>query len=84
MKLLLASAALAAAMALTAGCMPPGYYHTHPCECPDGQVRTFRHWHADTGYAGFHTHPFPNRIHKDLMLTGGMKEMKKRVAEEGE
>lgn len=61
-------ALLAAALLCAGGCLRTGYYHTHPVACPDGVVRTMRHWHADTGYAGYHPHPFPNDVHKELMM----------------
>ena len=64
-KALMFAAALAIA-ALIQGCWGGGYYHEHPHICPDGTARTHRHWHADTGMAGHHQHPFLNNVHKGL------------------
>ncbi len=77
MKLIAVAAACLAAL-FCMGCITSGYYHTHPCASPDGAVRTVRHWHADTGYAGYHVHPFPNQVHKTLMITGSTAEKGKK------
>ena len=68
MKRLLLLAALAMTFLPAAGCLRAGYHHTHPAVSPDGAVRTIRHWHRSTGYAGYHPHPFPNEAHKEMMM----------------
>lgn len=45
--------ALLAGAALIGGC-GPGYLHTHPHLCSDGQARTHRHWHPEDGRGGHH------------------------------
>lgn len=66
MTRLIETALILAFTALATGCWGGGYYHTHPHICPDGKARTHKHWHADTGFAGHHEHPFPNDKHKNL------------------
>jgi hypothetical protein len=70
------------ALCFVTGCLRPGYHHTHPCTGPDGVVRTVRHWHANRGYAGYHTHPFPNHIHRTLMMSADLRETGEEEPEE--
>ena len=83
MKRLVCLGLVLASLLLVGGCIQTGYYHTHACVCPDGQVRTLRHWHASTGYAGYHPHPFPNDVHKTLMMSGKAVAQQKGVEEHG-
>ena len=70
MKRLLLFLLVVGGLSLAGGCARPGYYHTHPCVGPDGVLRTVRHWHAKTGFAGYHPHPFPNDVHQSMMMSG--------------